>query len=106
MVNKNIKIYTGDTEVKNLFEKGMHPINQIRMVINFLETAPCDVKVFTNSTHVAEAFNKFGKEKDYTIECYFEDKKVLPEVMFEKFSKPFEELVFGEIKQEGVKDGK
>jgi len=100
MAQKKIKIYTGDTKIENLFEKGLHPKNQIRMVENFLKTVTCDIKVYTNSPFIAEAFNKFGKEKDYAIECYFEDKKVLPEVMFDKFSKAFEGLVFGEIKQE------
>ncbi len=95
---KKIKIYTGDTDAKYLFEKGLHPKNQIKKVIKLLEASPNNLSVFTNSPHVAEAFNKFGKEKNYTIECYFENEKVLSEIMFREFSKPFEELVFGDEK--------
>ena len=95
-MDKIIKIYIGDTKIENLFEGGLHPRNQVKKVINFLETARQNISVLTNSVFVAESFNKFGKEKDYMIECYFENKKISKEEMFNKFSKPFETLIFGE----------
>lgn len=95
MVEKKIKIFTGDTNLLNLFEKGLHPENQIKLVKDFLKSSPDIFSIITNSPFVAESFNRFGKEKGYKIECYFSDEMVLPEVMFEKFSKPFGTLIFG-----------
>ena len=95
---KLIEIYTGDTDVNKIFERGLHPENQIKAVISLLNTnlKIQHFSINTNSPFVAEAFNKFGKQKSYKIKFYFENKEVNSEYCFNKFSKPFENLIFGE----------
>jgi len=92
-----IKIYTGNLKRKTFFEDGLHPKYQIEKVKKFLKTKKDLIKIHTNSPFVAEAFNKFGKEKGYNIEFYFNNKKVSADIVFDEFSKPFEQLIFGDV---------
>ncbi len=91
---KKIKIYTGDTNIKLLFENGLHPKNQIKKVISYLNSSPDIFSIFSNSAFVVEAFNKFGKVKGYKIDFFFNHKKMNAEKIFLEFSKPFEKLIF------------
>jgi len=92
---RTIKVYTGDTK-EELFERGLHPISQVKKVKGLLSSSPSNIVVHTNSPFVAVALNKYGKEKNYAIEFYFENEKVLPEQVFDKFSKVLEKLIFME----------
>ena len=92
---KKIKIYTGDVEREKLFERGFHPKTQIQKVFDLLNSSPNNLSIWTNSPYIVEAFNTFGKEKNYSLEFYFKNKKVPPVIVFNEFSKPFQKLLFG-----------
>ncbi len=91
---KEIKIFTGNCNIDILYEQGLHPKNQIKKVIEDLKKDTNLHKIYTNSPFVAEAFNKYGKEKDYKIQTYFNNNKIKKEEMFHKFSEPFSKLIF------------
>jgi len=93
---KKIKIYTGNIQIEKLFEKGLHPISQVEKVKDLLKSFPDDIAIYTNSPFIVEAFNKYGKEGNYVLEFYFENNKLPSEIVFGKFSKVFEGLLFGE----------
>lgn len=94
MMNKMIKIFTGSNPKQDLFELKLHPQSQIEKVRMDLKVKKAEYSIYTNSPYVTEAFNKFGKEKGYKILMYFDGEEMDPELIFEKFGKPFHNLIF------------
>ena len=89
-----IKIFTGSNPKQDLFELKLHPQSQIEKVRMDLKVKKAEYSIYTNSPYVTEAFNKFGKEKGYKILMYFDGEEMDPELIFEKFGKPFHNLIF------------
>lgn len=92
---KTIKLYTGNCKPEQVYEGGLHPISQVAKVIKDLSKKREEYTIHTNSPHVVEAFSKYGTEKGYKVIAYFNGKKKEMDVVFDKFSKPFEKLIFG-----------
>jgi len=92
---KTIKINIGDTQRK-VYEMGLSPKSQVKKVKINIKKLYMSYNIYTNSPYIVEAFNKFGKEKGYNIICFYDNKKVDLEEVFDNLSKPFEELVFGD----------
>ena len=91
---KIIKIYTGSNPKQDLYEQKLHPQSQVVKVIMDLKEEKEEYIIYTNSPIITEAFNKFGKRIDYKIIMYFDGEEMEPELIFDKFSKPFEKLIF------------
>ena len=91
---KIIKIYTGSNPKQDLYEQKLHPQSQTTKVQMDLKEEKDEYIIYTNSPYVTEAFNKFGKEKDYKIIMHFDGEEMEPTFVFEKFSKPFNQLIF------------
>ena len=101
---KTIKIYTGDALLGingKLYEEMLHPIRQIEKVKKELESDFEGEKIiFTNSAYVTECFNKLGKAMGANVKMFYngDDFNGEKDKVFEKFSKPFEELIKERIK--------
>lgn len=93
-MNKIIKIYTGSNPKSDLYEGKLHPENQIIKVRSDLKKEQNEYIVYTNSPFVVEAFNSFGREKDYKIIMFFDEIEMNSKNIFDKFSKVFEKLIF------------
>ena len=91
---KIIKIYTGSNPKQDLYEQKLHPQSQVVKVQMDLKEEKDKYIIYTNSPFVAESFNKFGKKKGYKIIMFFDREEMNYELVFSKFSKPFEKLIF------------
>ena len=93
---KTINIYVGNCKIDLLYEQGLHPKNQIEKVKQDLAKNEDNYTIYANAPYVVEAFNKYGKEKGYTIIGFLDKKKSKLEDIFNSLSKPFEKMVFGD----------
>lgn len=97
---KVIKIYTGDNLPGingKLYEEMLHPIKQVEKVkIEMSSDFEGEKIIFTNSIYVTECFNKLGKAMGANVKIFYnkDDFNGEKDKVFEKFSKPFEKLVW------------
>ena len=93
-VIKTIKINVGSNPTSDLYEQKLAPDSQITKVQIDLKENKDEYIIYTNSVYVTEAFNKFGKQQGYEIIMYYDGTEMDKDKLFDKFSKPFEELIF------------